>query len=90
MVKVYVDDIIFGSKYKKLCEEFSLVMQGEFKVSMMGKMNYLLGLKIKQLKNGIFINQTIYCKELLKNFIMDNCKEMANLMGSETYVDQDE
>ncbi|XP_050875851.1 uncharacterized mitochondrial protein AtMg00810-like [Lathyrus oleraceus] len=56
----------------------------------MGKMNYFLGLQIKQLDNGIFINQSKYCKELLKRFDMDSCKQMSTPMGSGTYVDQDE
>ncbi|XP_050902272.1 uncharacterized mitochondrial protein AtMg00810-like [Lathyrus oleraceus] len=56
----------------------------------MGKMNYFLGLQIKQLKDGIFINQLKYCKELLKIFEMDGCKAMSTPMGSGTYVDQDE
>ena len=90
LVQVYVDDIIFGSTNKEMCEEFSLMMQGEFEMSMMGKMNYFLGLQIKQLEDGIFINQSKYCKELLKKFDMDNCKAMNTPMGSGTYVDQDE
>ena len=57
---------------------------------MMGKMNYFLGLQIKKLKDGIFINQSKYCKELLKRFDMDNCKAMSTPMGVGTYVDQDE
>ncbi|XP_050887256.1 secreted RxLR effector protein 161-like [Lathyrus oleraceus] len=56
----------------------------------MGKMKYFLGLQIKQLKDGIFINQSKYCKELLKRFDMDSCKAMYTPMGSGTYVDQDE
>lgn len=59
-------------------------------MSMMGKMKYFVGLQIKQLNNGIFINQSKYCKELLKMFDMDNYKEMATPMGSGTYIDQDE
>ena len=59
-------------------------------MSMMDKMNYFLGLQIKQLKDGIFINQSKYCKELLKRFDMDNCKAMSTPMGSGSYVDQDE
>ncbi|XP_050909931.1 uncharacterized mitochondrial protein AtMg00810-like [Lathyrus oleraceus] len=90
LVQVYVDDIIFGSTNKELCEEFSSIMQGEFEMSIMGKMNYFLGLQIKQLKDGIFINQSKYCKELLKRFDMDSCKAMSTPMGSGTYVDQDE
>lgn len=77
LVQVNIDDIIFCSTNKDLCEEFSSMMQGEFEMSMMGKMNYFLGLQIKQLKDGIFINQSKYCKELLKRFYTDNCKEMA-------------
>ncbi|XP_050878381.1 uncharacterized mitochondrial protein AtMg00810-like [Lathyrus oleraceus] len=56
----------------------------------MGKMNYFLGLQIKQLKDRIFINRSKYCKELLKRFEMDGCKAMSTPMGSGTYVDQDE
>lgn len=90
LVQVYVDDIIFGSTNKELCEKFASMMQGEFEMSMMGKMNYFLGLQIKQLKDGIFINQSKYCKEFLKRFDMDECKAMTTPMGSGTYVDQDE
>ena len=60
LVQVYVDDIIFGSLNKEMCEEFSAIMQGEFEMSMMGKMNYFLGLQIKKLKDVIFINQSKY------------------------------
>ncbi|XP_050890458.1 secreted RxLR effector protein 161-like [Lathyrus oleraceus] len=59
-------------------------------MSMMGKMDYFLGLQIKQLKDGIFINQSKYCKKLLKSFDMDSFKEMSIPMGSGSYVDQDE
>lgn len=47
LVQVYVDDIIFDSTNKEMCEEFSSMMQGEFEMFMMGKMNYFLGLQIK-------------------------------------------
>ncbi|XP_050914949.1 uncharacterized mitochondrial protein AtMg00810-like [Lathyrus oleraceus] len=59
-------------------------------MSMMGKMYYFLRLQIKQLKDGIFINQSKYYKELLKRLDMDDFKAMSTPMGSRTYVDQDE
>lgn len=65
-------------------------MQGEFQISMMGKLNYFLRLQIKQTKNGIFINQSKYCKELLKRFDMDTCKDISTPMESGTYIDHDE
>lgn len=89
-VQIYVDDIIFGSTNESLCKELSTIMQGEFEMSMMDKLNYFLGLQVKQTKNGIFINQSKYYKELLKRFDMDTCKDIATPMGSGTHLDHDE
>ncbi|KAL7204399.1 hypothetical protein ACSBR2_017466 [Camellia fascicularis] len=49
-------------------------MQGEFEISMMGELNYFLGLHIKQSEEGIHINQAKYIKELLKRFGMNESK----------------
>ena len=50
IMQIYVDNIIFGSTNKKLCKEFAKCMQGEFEMSMMEKLNYFIGLQIKQSK----------------------------------------
>jgi len=42
-VQIYVDDIIFGATNDSLCEEFVAAMQGEFEMSMMGKLSFFLG-----------------------------------------------
>ena len=57
---VYVDDIIFGSTNKSLYEDFVHKMQGEFEMSMMGELNYFLGLQVKQMNHGTFLHQTKY------------------------------
>jgi len=72
---VYVDDVIFGSTNEKLCQEFVATMQGEFEISMMPELNYFLGLQVKQLKQGTILNQSKYCKDILKKFEMEKCKE---------------
>ena len=90
LVQVYVDDIIFGSTNENLCRQFVESMHGEFEMSMMGDLNYFLGLQIKQLDHGTFLSQTKYCKELLKKFDMENCKESATPMGTNCYLDSDE
>ncbi|MGG6712810.1 UNVERIFIED_CONTAM: hypothetical protein ITH36_24600 [Salmonella enterica subsp. enterica serovar Weltevreden] len=56
IVQIYVDDIIFGSTNDNLCKKFSELMQSEFEMSMMGELNYFLGLQIKQVKDGIYIS----------------------------------
>ncbi|XP_057800129.1 uncharacterized mitochondrial protein AtMg00810-like [Salvia miltiorrhiza] len=39
-----------------------------------GLMAYYLGVEVKQLKDGIFITQEGYAKEILKKFKMEDCK----------------
>ena len=56
IVQIYIDDIIFGATNPNLCKKFEHLMQGEFKMSMVGELNYFLGLHIKQLEEDIFIN----------------------------------
>ena len=89
LVQVYVDDIIFGSTNEEMCEAFVAAMKSEFEMSMLGEMNFFLGLQVKQLKDGIFINQEKYCKELLKKFDMDKCKAMSTPTSTSCQLDQD-
>jgi hypothetical protein len=90
IVQIYVDDIIFGATNESLCKDFSERMQGEFEMSMMGELNFFLGLQIKQSKEGILINQAKYIKELLKRFKMEDCKPMKTPMSPATKLDKDE
>nr|GEV68644.1 hypothetical protein [Tanacetum cinerariifolium] len=48
LVQIYVDDIIFTSTKPDLCEKNSEIMCSKFKMSMMGKMSFFLGLQISQ------------------------------------------
>nr|GEX22107.1 retrotransposon protein, putative, Ty1-copia subclass [Tanacetum cinerariifolium] len=44
LVQVYVDDIIFGSTKKELCNAFEKLMHDKFQMSSMGKLTFFLGL----------------------------------------------
>jgi len=65
-------------------------MQGEFEMSMMGDLNFFLGLQVKQVKQGIFLSQAKYCRELLKKFNMENYKEASTPIATGCYLDADE
>ncbi|KAL3010698.1 hypothetical protein AAZX31_07G158100 [Glycine max] len=65
-------------------------MQSEFVMSMMGELNYIFGLQIKQTNDGIFVNQAKYCKGLIKRFGMENSKHLATPMNTNCYLDKDE
>lgn len=90
IVQVYVDDIIFGSTNKDLCHKFEKLMQDEFEMSMMGELKYFLGFQVKQSKDGVFITQEKYVKELLKRFGMENLKVAPTPMSPSTKVTKDE
>ena len=49
-------------------------MWAEFEMSMMGKLNFFLGLQIKQTKEEIFIHPETYTKKILKKFGYENFK----------------
>ena len=74
IIQIYVDDIIFGSTCHNMCEEFRSLMTAKFEMSAMGELQCFLGLQVQQLKNGTFIHQTKYIKDLLTNFDMNDCK----------------
>nr|GEW21897.1 retrotransposon protein, putative, unclassified [Tanacetum cinerariifolium] len=54
IVQIYVNDIIFGSTCQEICDEFTKIMHDEFKMSMMGELNFFLGLQIKQMEDGLW------------------------------------
>ncbi|GKB81267.1 putative ribonuclease H-like domain-containing protein [Tanacetum coccineum] len=58
LVQVYVDDIIFGSTKKELCNAFEKLMHEKFQMSSMGELTFFLGLQV-----GI---------ETLSTYLLDN------------------
>nr|GEZ25169.1 retrovirus-related Pol polyprotein from transposon TNT 1-94 [Tanacetum cinerariifolium] len=46
LVQIYVDDIIFAAPTLELCDLFANLMCSKFKMSMMGKITFFLGLQI--------------------------------------------
>ncbi|WVZ90169.1 hypothetical protein U9M48_036496 [Paspalum notatum var. saurae] len=49
IVRIYVDDIIFGGSSHALVSSFAAErMSGEFEMSLMGELRFFLGLRIKQ------------------------------------------
>jgi hypothetical protein len=87
--QIYVDDIIFGSTNKSFCEEFSKIMMDSFEMSMMRVLTFFLGFQIKQAKEGTFISQTKYTRDILKKFGMDKAKPIKTPIGTDGHLDLD-
>jgi hypothetical protein len=90
IVQVYVDDIVFGRSSNSLVVKFAEDMSKEFKMSMMGELQFFLGLQIKQAKEGTFVHQAKYTKDILKKFKMDDSKPLSTPMSTTTALDADE
>jgi hypothetical protein len=74
IVQVYVDDIVFGGSSHSLVARFAEDMSKEFEMSVMGELPFFLGLQINQVKEGAFVHQAKYTKDILKKFNMDDLK----------------
>ena len=74
-----MDDTLFTRNYN-LCKAFLKEMSKEFEMSMFGEIKFFVGLQIQQKKDGIYITQSKYIKEILKKFGMED----SRLVGTPT------
>ncbi|KAL8110256.1 hypothetical protein AgCh_026105 [Apium graveolens] len=72
--------------------EFSRIrrMNMEFDMSLMGELQYFLGLQINQSNAGIFIHQGKYIKDLLKRFALEHVTPKATPMSTSIKLTKDE
>ncbi|GJS63192.1 retrovirus-related pol polyprotein from transposon TNT 1-94 [Tanacetum coccineum] len=89
LVQVYVDDIIFAASTPELYDLFAKIMCSKFKMSIMGKISFFLGLQIFQNPKAIFINQTKYALESLKKYGFDSCDPVDTPMVEKFKLDED-
>ena len=84
--QVYVDDIVFGATIDARAIEFSEEMKKEFEMSMVGELTLFLGLQVKQRKEGIFISQEKYTRNIVKNFGLDSKKHASTPMSLQSLI----
>nr|GEX26590.1 retrovirus-related Pol polyprotein from transposon TNT 1-94 [Tanacetum cinerariifolium] len=89
LVQIYVDDIIFAASTLELCDLFTNLMCSKFKMSMMGKISFFLGLHISQSPRGIFINQSKYAFESLKKYGCESCNPVDTPIVEKSKLDED-
>jgi hypothetical protein len=82
LVQIYVDDIIFGGSSHTVVSRFQEMIESEFQMSMMGEPTFFLGIQVKQTKQGTFVHQAKYTKDLMKKFNMLELKPVSTPMNS--------
>jgi hypothetical protein len=65
-------------------------MESEFQMSMMGELTFFLCIQVKQTKQGTFVHQDKYTKDLMKKFNMAELKPVSIPMSSVTSLGPDE
>ena len=63
-----------------MSQNFSLGMQQDFEMSLLGELTYFLGLQVQKNKDGIFLSQTKYLKQILKRYGMEDSKPVCTPM----------
>jgi hypothetical protein len=58
-------------------------------MSMMGELTFFLGIQVKQTKQGTFVHQAKYTKDLMKKFNMAKVKPLSTPMSMATTLDPD-
>nr|GEX62614.1 retrovirus-related Pol polyprotein from transposon TNT 1-94 [Tanacetum cinerariifolium]GEX62822.1 retrovirus-related Pol polyprotein from transposon TNT 1-94 [Tanacetum cinerariifolium] len=87
LMKIYVDDIIFGSTNPKYSKCFEKLMHSRFEMSLIGEMKFFLGLQIHQSPRGIFINQAKYALEILHKHGIDKGQSIGTPMATKPKLD---
>ncbi|WVZ89597.1 hypothetical protein U9M48_035977 [Paspalum notatum var. saurae] len=82
IVQIYVDDIIFGGSSHAL-------MSREFEMSLMGELQFFLGLQVKQGPEETFVHQA-NTRNILKKFEMGDSKPMTTSMSTNMALDANE
>ena len=89
VAEVYVFDIVFRATIDDWAIEFSEEMKKEFKMSIVGELTFFLGLQVKQKKEGIFVSQEKYARNIVKKFGLDSKKHASTPMSSSTKLNVD-
>jgi hypothetical protein len=85
-----MDDIIFGGSSHTLVLGFQEMMEKGYQMSMMGELTFFLCIQVKQTKQGTFVHQAKYMKDLMKKFNMADLKPVSPLMSTTTSLGPDD
>nr|AAT38705.2 hypothetical protein SDM1_34t00015 [Solanum demissum] len=81
-ILVYVIDILITGNYPNLVTYVINSLAYKFSLKNLGELNYLLGIEVKHVPNGIVLSQSRYILEILSYVDMTDCKGVTTPMCS--------
>ncbi|RVW84559.1 Copia protein [Vitis vinifera] len=88
--EVYVEQPKGFQDLSECALDFAKEMKSEFEMSMVRELTYFLGFQVKQLKDGIFLSQSKYARELVKKFGFESTKHFWTPMPINLKLSKDE
>jgi hypothetical protein len=82
-----VNDIIFSGSSHVHVSSFQEMMEKEFQISMMRELTFFIGIQVKQMKQGTFVHQAKYTKDLMNKFNMAKLKPVSTQMSTAMMLD---
>ena len=83
-ILIYVDDIIITCSNPTEIDELLILLQSDFAVKDLGKLNYFLGVEVIPNAHGAFLSQQRYILDLLKRTKMIEARPVSSPMASTT------
>ena len=89
-ILIYVDDIIITCSNPTEIDELLILLQSEFAIKDLGKLNYFLGVEVIPNAHGTILSQQRYIVDLLKHTKMLEAKPVSSPMASTTSLTANE
>ena len=90
IVLVYVDDLIITRNYSGEIQKTRENLSDRFQMKELGELKHFLGLEVERTKEGLFLGQQKYAKDLLQWYVMIDCKPMSTPMDSNVRLEENE
>lgn len=74
ILTIYVDDIVLFAKNINKLEQAKLLLMSRYEMRDLGRVSYLLGIRISYDMRTIKLSQKLYIEKLLTEYNMDECK----------------
>ncbi|XP_039146740.1 uncharacterized mitochondrial protein AtMg00810-like [Dioscorea cayenensis subsp. rotundata] len=80
IVLVYIDDLILTGDLTEEIQRMKENLSIWFQMKELGELKHFLGLEVEKIKEGIFLCQQKYAKDLLETYGMLECKPLFTPM----------
>lgn len=90
IICLYVDDLVVTGSNLREINELKKIMEDEFEMTDLGKLNYFLGLEFTHTAAGLLMHQQKHVRELLERFKMTLCNDVRSPLEMNVKLKKDE